>query len=380
MLQHALQPSDGHVDTLDSNVEGIDKANPFKSPVAWQGWVAIVVAVYPEFQHNKSLKRKPRLPGLPYSYPSASPHAPYATYYQLIDQSPQWYNRLSKRKSKFLSIKQASRQRTFSRTRRTGHRLRGRARGDYRRPVSRRIGTASELSSVAGRDGGIRTAHERSSPKTGRNHRECCMRHRDGRYTLVICAENLPDDVKRMARWLDGKLQDLGTDGTRVGAGGRSVFGQGMGTCGCIIGDCGHQQDRRARRPPRSAIRRSCQSIRASVGVGVTTVDASLAGTSAIALSTDGFAVPPGPSPPISKIPRKMVGGREGANACRIHNAGQRCAGRHRRMERWHARSSAGTSRWRPVVAGLRLFADRLFFVSEKDLLSLGLEEVGLVA
>ena len=32
------------------------------------------------------------------------------------------------------------------------------------------------------------------------------------------------------------------------------------------------------------------------------------------------------------------------------------------------------------VVAGLRLFADHFYFVSEKDLVNLGLEEVALVA
>jgi hypothetical protein len=202
--------------------------------------------------------------------------------------------------------------------------------------------------------------------------------HRDGRYTLVICAENLPDDVTRMARWLDGKLQELGTGGTCVRCAEVAPISDKQWARAAalleIVGtDSTDAHEDRLDRQFEEAVNR----FERLSGSRVTTIDASLAGTSAIALSTDGFAVPTSPSQPISKIPREkwLADAKEPMRA--VYTTLEKDVPAE--IAAWSGGTRAlllGLHVGDRVVAGLRLFADHFYFVSEKDLINLGLEEV----
>jgi hypothetical protein len=200
--------------------------------------------------------------------------------------------------------------------------------------------------------------------------------HRDGRYTLVICAENLPDDVKRIARWLDGKLQELGTGGTRVRcAEVAPISDKEWARAGALFEivdtDSTDAHEDRLDQRFEEAVNR----FKRLLGSRVTTVDASLAGTSAIALGTDGFAGSPSPPPPDGIIsPEQWLADAEKPMRALYTMLNKDVSAD---LAVWSSGTRAlllGLHVGDRVVAGLRLFADRFYFASEKDLLKWGLE------
>ena len=110
-------------------------------------------------------------------------------------------------------------------------------------------------------------------------------------------------------------------------------------------------------------------------GSRVATVDASLAGASAIALTQTASQCRSGPSPPIGKICANNGWRTRRSNACPIQKSWTkmyRPTSPHGAVAR--ALFLLGLHVGDRVVPGLRLFADRFFFASEKDILDLGLE------
>lgn len=203
--------------------------------------------------------------------------------------------------------------------------------------------------------------------------------HRGGRYTLVICAESLPDDAKRMARWLDRKLQELGTHATRVVcAEVGPVSDKKWAHAAALLEIVGTDSSDAHEDPLDRQFEEAVSRFERLSGSRVATVEASRAGVSAITLSTDGLAVSStGSAMPTSAISREqwLADAEEPMRALytKLHEALPSD------ISAWSVGTRAlllGLRVGDTVVAGLRLFDSHFYFVSEKDLINLGLEEI----
>lgn len=196
--------------------------------------------------------------------------------------------------------------------------------------------------------------------------------HRDGRFTLVVCAEDLPPDVVRMAQWLTRQMAPGEVDAVAVELG--PVGSDGWIRAAAVLHVVrGGVEVEQLDRQFHEAIARF-QRLRS---VEVVPVEAQAVQRDSVALSALSER---------AKAPRSSSGASLVSPSEWMAGAEPALRALHERLVRefpasiaeWNVGTSAlllylkvGDER----IEGLRLFGDRVYFVSEKNLLALGATE-----
>jgi hypothetical protein len=195
--------------------------------------------------------------------------------------------------------------------------------------------------------------------------------HRAGRFTLAVCAQNIPEDVVRMCRWLTDKMTSAAVTAVAIEV--DPVGSAGWIRAAALMSVAGEQLD----------VAPLEEQFQQAVGRFQRIRWAEMVPVEALSLPEGSVALSPlAEDPPVRRSPPSAAISVDAWRASAEPPMRDLCDMLHQRLSPQLAEWREGTSALLlylkagdQLVEGLRLYSNRVYFVSEKTLLNLGAEE-----